>query len=135
GWSPDGKTLTYTGERGDGNYDIYSIPADGGEETRLTDAPGLDDGSEYSPDGQYIYFNSVRSGLMQLWRMRPDGSEQAQLTDDAYNNWFPHVSPDGKWIAFLSYGQDVAPHQHPYYKRVYLRLMPATGGKPTVIAY
>ncbi len=36
---------------------------------------GLDDGSEYSPDGRYIYFNSVRTGTMQLWRMKPDGSE------------------------------------------------------------
>ena len=40
GWSPDGKTLAFTGER-NGNFDIYSIPAGGGEETRLTTAPGL----------------------------------------------------------------------------------------------
>ena len=103
GWSPDGKTLLFTGERGNGNYDIYSIPSAGGTETRLTTAPGLDDGSEFTPDGQFIYFNSVRTGRMQIWRMRPDGSEQQQVTDDAYNNWFPHISPDGKWIAFLSY--------------------------------
>src|SRR5439155_597499 len=70
GWSPDGKFLVYTGERG-GEFDVYRIPVDGGEETRLTTAPGLDDGPEYSPDGAYIYFNSVRSGTMQLWRMRP----------------------------------------------------------------
>ena len=31
------------------------------------------------PDGKYIYFNSVRSGAMQLWRMKPDGSDQEQL--------------------------------------------------------
>jgi hypothetical protein len=137
GWSPDGKTLTYTGERGDGNYDIYSIPADGSApETRLTTAPGLDDGSEYTPDGGYIYFNSERSGRMQIWRMRPDGSAQEQVTNDAYNNWFPHISPDGKWIAFLSYGQNVAPNQHPYYKRVYLRLLPIEADTPPkVIAY
>lgn len=135
GWSPDDKTLVYTGERGDGNYDIYSIPAEGGPETRLTDAPGLDDGSEYTPDGHYIYFNSARSGRMQLWRMRPDGSEQEAVTDDGYNNWFPHISPDGKWIAFLSYGPEVPANQHPYYKPVYLRLLPIEGGTPRVIAY
>ena len=137
GWSPDGKTLTYTGERGDGNFDIYSIASDGsGEETRLTTAPGLDDGSEFSPDGQYIYFNSERSGLMQIWRMKPDGSEQEPVTNDGLNNWFPHVSPDGKWIAFLSFGTDVDPGKHPYYKRVYLRLLPTSGAsEPRVIAY
>jgi TolB protein len=134
GWSPDGKFLVYTGERG-GEFDVYRIPVGGGEETRLTTAPGLDDGPEYSPDGAYIYFNSVRSGTMQLWRMRPDGSAQEQLTSDPYNNWFPHVSPDGKWIVFLSFMPDVAPNDHPFYKPVYLRLMPAAGGSARVIAY
>jgi Tol biopolymer transport system component len=137
GWSPDGKTLIYTADRGDGNYDIYSIGVEGGAEKRLTTAPGLDDGSEFTPDGTYIYFNSVRSGLMQIWRMRPDGTHQEQVTDDAFNNWFPHVSPDGKQLIFLSYGQDVDPGAHPYYKHVYLRMMPvaASGAKPKVVAY
>ena len=134
GWSPDGKFLVYTGQRG-GEFDVYRVPADGGDETRLTDAPGLDDGPEYSPDGRYIYFNSVRSGTMQIWRMRPDGSTQEQLTSDQYNNWFPHVSPDGRWIVFLSFMRDVAPDDHPFYKHVYLRLMPAAGGTPRVIGY
>ncbi len=102
---------------------------------RLTAAKGLDDGPEYSPDGKWIYFNSVRSGTMQIWRMRPDGSGPEQLTRDGFNNWFPHVSPDGRWIAFLSFGPDVAPGDHPWYKHVYIRLLPADGGTPRVLAY
>ncbi len=43
GWSPDGKTLAFCGER-NGEFDIYTIPTAGGEETRLTTAKGLDDG-------------------------------------------------------------------------------------------
>ena len=85
------------------------INDDIGEETRLTDVKGLDDGPEYSPDGRYIYFNSTRSGKMQLWRMKPDGKDPEPVTDDEHNNWFPHLSPDGRRIAFLSYGNDVAP--------------------------
>lgn len=135
GFSPDGKWMTYTGLRNN-EYDIYKIPSAGGNEIRLTDAPGLDDGSEYSPDGKYIYFNSVRSGSMQLWRMRPDGSQQEQLTRDEFNNWFPHISPDGRWIIFLSYTNEVAPGDHPFYKKVYLRLMPADlSTAPHVVAY
>jgi Tol biopolymer transport system component len=134
GWSPDGKWLTYTGQRNN-EFDIYVIPANGGKEIRLTTAPGLDDGSEYSPDGKYIYFNSVRSGSMQLWRMKSDGTEQKQLTSDEYNNWFPHVSPDGQRIVFLSFMKDVKPEDHPFYKHVYLRMMPASGGEPKVVAY
>jgi TolB protein len=134
GWSPDGKFLVYTGGR-DGQYDIYRIPAEGGDEVRLTDFQGLDDGPEYSPDGRYIYFNSVRSGTMQIWRMGPDGSNPEQVTDDEYNNWFPHISPDGKWIVFLSYMKDVEPSDHPWYRHVYIRLMPASGGPAHILAY
>jgi TolB protein len=68
GWSPDGKTLAFVGQR-NGDFDIYTIPFAGGDETRLTTAKGLDDGPEYSPDGKYIYFNSERTGHMQIWRM------------------------------------------------------------------
>ena len=134
GWSPDGKFLIYTGER-NGEFDIYKVSAEGGEETRLTDAKGLDDGSEYTPDGKYIYFNSNRTGSMQIWRMKPDGSNQEQVTSDQYNNWFPHISPDGKWIIFLSFSKEVDSGDHPFYKKVYLRLMPFGGGKPKIIAY
>jgi TolB protein len=135
GWSPDGKFLVFTGQR-NAKFDIYRVPADGGDEFQLTTAPGLNDGPEYTPDGRYIYFNSVRSGRMQIWRMRADGSEQEPLTDDEYNNWFPHISPDGKSVAFLSYlVNEVEPSDHPAAKRVYLRLMPLDGGTPKVVAY
>jgi len=134
-WSPDGKSLIYTGQR-DGEFDIYKIPSNGGQEVRLTTAKGLDDGSEYSPDGKFIYFNSTRSGTMQIWRMNADGSNQTQITNDEFNNWFPHISPDGKWMVILSFGKDVSPDDHPFYKHVYLRLLPVSGTTPAkVIAY
>jgi TolB protein len=120
GWSPDGKTLAFVGLR-NGDFDIYTIPAAGGEEVRLTTAKGLDDGPEYSPDGKYIYFNSERTGHMQIWRMKADGSEQEQIFSDGLNNWFPHISPDGKWMVFLTYEADVT--GHPENKNVMLRLM------------
>lgn len=135
GWSPDGKSLTYTGGRNK-VYDIYRIASDGsGAEIKLTHEPTLDDGSEYSPDGNSIYFNSARTGSMELWRMQPDGSQQEQLTDDNLQNWFPHISPDGKWIVFLSYLPEVDAADHPFYKQVYLRKMPVNGGRAKVIAY
>ena len=134
GWSPDGQWLVYTGQR-NGDFDIYKVSQQGGEEMRLTSTPGLDDGPEFGPDGAYIYFNSARTGRMQLWRMRPDGSDQTQLTFDGFNNWFPHISPDGKWIAFISFPPDVAADDHPFYKHVLLRLMPVNGGALRVIAY
>lgn len=134
GWSPDGKTLAYCAER-DGEYDIYTIPVDGGEETRLTDAPGLNDGPEYDSKGEYIWFNSVRSGLMQAYRMKADGSEQTQMTfDDNRNTWFPHISPDRKKVVMLSYKKgDLQPGEHIPHRFVELRLMDAEGGDPQTV--
>ena len=131
GWSPDGKTLAFVGQR-NGEFDIYTIPVTGGEETRLTTAKGLDDGPEYSPDGQYIYFNSERTGHMQIWRMKRDGSQQEQVFSDEYNNWFPHISPDGNFMVFLTYERDVT--GHPENKNVMLRLMSLGDQKITVLA-
>lgn len=131
GWSPDGLTLAYCARR-EGEYDVYTIPAAGGEETRLTTAPGLDDGPDYAPDGR-IWFNSVRTGVMKIWRMDPDGRNQTQMTrNEEYADWFPHPSPDGKHVVFLSYDRSV--EGHPANKDVVLRMMPGGGGEPRVVA-
>jgi TolB protein len=138
GWAPNNKEVVYVATREDNpTYDIYKKSIDGGKETALTNTgPGEHvDGCEYSPDGKYIYYNGSQSGTMQIWRMKPDGSSPEQITFDQYNNWFPHLSPDGKWIAYISFPPDIPVNSHPSYKRVTLRLMPASGGAPRVIAY
>jgi len=134
GWSPNGKYLVYTAVRND-NWGIYRISENGGQEQVLTNVKGLNDGPEYSPDGKYIYFNSDRTGTSQIWRMTPDGKNLVQLTFDELNNWFPHISPDGKWIVFISFPRSVPSGDHPFYKHVYIRLMPITGGEAKIIAY
>lgn len=131
GWSPDGKTLAYCAER-NGNFDVYTISVNGGDEKRLTTADGKDDGPEYSPDGQYIYFNSERTGAMQIWRMKADGSEPEQITKDDQENWFPHVSPNGLLLVFLTYDKGVG--DHPENKDVALRVMDLKTGKVDVLA-
>lgn len=121
GWTPDGKTLAYCGER-NGNYDIYTIGIEGGTEKRLTSTEGLDDGPDYSADGKYIYFNSYRTGHMQIWRMLADGTQPEQLTFDENSNWFAHPSPDNQWIVYIAYTSDEK-QNHLFGKNVKLRLM------------
>lgn len=135
GWSPDGSTLVYCAQR-DGEYDVYAIPVEGGEEVRLTDAPGLNDGPEFDSKGEYIWFNSVRTGLMQAWRMKADGSEQTQMTfDTEWNTWFPHISPDNTKVVMLAYRKgDLQPHEHLPHKHVELRLMDADGSNVRTVA-
>lgn len=118
GWSPDGKELAYCAfrkkpEEETMRIEICTIPSDGGEETCLTDGKGYNDGPEYSPDGKHIWFNSTRSGLMQVWRMNRDGSGLIQMTDSDANNWFGHVSPDGKHVIYLTFAKgELEPNEH-----------------------
>jgi TolB protein len=141
GVSPDGKTLVYTGvetlgENRWGKVNIWTIPVAGGPDVQLTDTPEPNDGAEYSPDGQWIWFNSemFSPGRAQIVRMRADGSGKEQITRDERVNWFPHFSPDGQWIVYLSYPPGTA--GHPADKDVILRLMRADGtGLGDVVAF
>ena len=140
GVSPDEKTLAYAGveiENGDpwGRIDLFTIPAAGGPDTRLTNTPAPDDGPEYSPDGEWIYFNSELNakipGHAQCYRMKPDGTGIEQLTHDERVNWFPHISPDGKWIVYISFPPGTV--KHPADKDVILRRMKPDGSEQSDI--
>jgi TolB protein len=136
GWAPDGKSVLVIAQRGMPVYNVYRVNIkDGAEENLTKNEKGHVDGSEYSPDSKWIYFNWNLSGTMQIWRMKPDGSQKEQLTFDEYNNWFPHISPDGKWMALISFNNEIDPNDHPADKRVMLRLMPIQGGAPKVVAH
>jgi TolB protein len=119
GWSPDGKMLTYTGAR-NGQFDVYAISVNGGEEIQLTNTKGLSDGPEYSNDGNYIYYNAMDTGKMELWRMDADGKNAVQLTKDAFSNWFPHISPNDQELVYIAYLEDQG-SSHPAMKKVMLR--------------
>ncbi len=124
GWSPDGAALAYCGQR-NGLFDIYTISSSGGAEKRLTNGEGHNDGPDYTADGQWIYFNSSRTGRHQIWRIHPDGTGVEQITNDGQADWFPHPSPDGRNVLLLSYADDV--DGHPRDKDVTLRLMNPDG--------
>ncbi len=136
GWSPDGAHLVYTALRpGNDAFDIYRIDLDGRNELRLTHTPRLDDGPEYAPDGESIWFCSARDGHMQVWQMGPLGEDPRARTDDGHDDWFPHVSPDGSRVIFLSYlPGEVDPQDHPGGRHVALRMIPATGDGPVAPA-
>ena len=132
GISPDGETLAYVAvERPEGErmVNIFTIPAAGGSDTRLTHVSMPNDGPEYSADGKWIYFNSELAartpGHAQIFRMQADGSGIEQLTFDSRVNWFPHCSPDGLSVAYLSYPEGTL--GHPPDKHVLLRLMSPSG--------
>ena len=109
GVHPSGDRLALTGllpapDGGQPEADIYTMSATGGDYRRLTAGPGHSDGPEYSPDGEWVYFNTESfGGQAQIARIRPDGSGLEQLTFDEHSNWFPHLSPNGRWAVYLAF--------------------------------
>jgi TolB protein len=128
GWSPDGKTISFTGQHGD-TFAAYTIPIAGGPATLLA---AKSDAAEFSPDGRSIYFQSDRTGRMQIWRMNPDGSAQEQLLISDTSDWFPHISPDGKMIAFLAY--KAGTQGHPANQDVEIRVLTLADKKVRTLA-
>lgn len=141
GISPDGSTLTYVAvesPHGTRRINMFSIPTAGGPDTRLSDVDYPNDGPEYSPDGNWIYFSSERTasqpGHANCYRMRPNGTGIEQLTFDERVNWFPHIAPDGDSIVFISYPTGTL--GHPPDKDVILRFMHADGsGQRDIVAF
>jgi Tol biopolymer transport system component len=134
GWSPDNKTLAFVAQpNGSGQYDIYSMPADGGAEKQLTSNTHQDDGPDYSPDGKCIYINSDRNGKEAIWRVPADGAghddAKAELVlNDGLEDWFPHISPDGKKMVYIGYPAGTPTH-NPRTVHIELKLVAIDHGK------
>jgi TolB protein len=130
GVSPDGTMLAYIGldPNGPGGWaggNIFTIPSAGGRDVQVTRGSRPADGSEYSPDGEWIYFNTEafepEPGHAQIARMRVDGSGVEQLTVDERVNWFPHLAPDGRSAVYLSFPPGTL--GHPADREVDLKLV------------
>lgn len=134
GWSPDGSTMSFVAQRnGSGQFDIYRVPAQGGEELQLNADPHHDDGPDYSPDGRWIYLNSDRSGHEAIWRFPVDGAgledqKAERVLADGAEDWFPHVSPDGSKLVYLAYPEGT-PNHNPRDLQVELKMVTISNGR------
>ena len=103
--SPDGKTLLfgisrYSVENNNGNRELYTMPVEGGEMTRLTQTKGGEYNALWHPDGKKIGFLRSGEGGMQLWEMDVDGKNQKQITQISDDVTGFEYSPDGNKILF-----------------------------------
>ncbi|MFN3667340.1 MAG: TolB family protein, partial [Sediminibacterium sp.] len=94
-------TLLFTSTR-DGNWEVYTMDADGKNQQNLSNHPGADYGLGWSPDGSYILFYSNRDGNEDIWKMDADGKNPVNLTKHPAAERAAAWSPDGKEIAFIT---------------------------------
>ena len=107
-FAPDG-SIVYT-SRISGNTDLWHFNPKNGSRRQLTENAG-DANIEptFSPDGKFIYFNSIRSGALRVWRMDIRGENQTQLTfGENETERFPQISPDGQWLYYIQRGKKVS---------------------------
>jgi TolB protein len=91
-WSPDGRyLLIYAGPVGDKNIFLVDVAAK--TAAQLTNG-GNNAASSFSPDGQWIAFNSLRNNNQaDIFIMRLDGSDVRQVTDNPEPDWQPQWEP------------------------------------------
>ena len=97
-WSPDGKSIAYLSDK-TGEYELYTRPQMGGEETRITTDGGVYRyGPVWSPDSKKLLYwdKMLRLWYIALEDKRPilvDTSEYGDITDASW-------SPDSLWLAY-----------------------------------
>lgn len=102
GWMQDGRIAFES--RVSGNFDLWTINADGTGRKQLTSEAATNNFGAISPDGRYIVFTSNRGGSIgdHVYRMDADGSNVKQLSvEDGTRDWSPRISPDGKWVYYM----------------------------------
>ena len=87
----------------DGDWDIYSMDANGDNLLQLTDHPASDEDPACSPDGRRIVFTSERGITHDLYVMDSDGSNVVRLTHDNFLEAHPSWTADGTKFAFASF--------------------------------
>lgn len=101
-YSPDGLHLVFSSNRDRGNFDIWTMDADGGNLVQLTrkdaSASKVADGAPtWSPDGTHVAF-ARWSNKWDVYRVGSDGSGLLQLTHNAYHNGDPRYEPSGNLL-------------------------------------
>ena len=110
-WSSDGSLIAFIGCAQPvcnlEDYEVFTIPVEGGDATRLTNDGLRDQDPYFSPDGASVSLITQAAGtdILRPWNLRlaaTDGSSVSNVTDPEENAIAGpgHWSPDGDWILF-----------------------------------
>ena len=117
--------VVYTSER-DGNFDLYVRDLTTGEETRLTENPGVDVAPAPSPDGNWIAFASDRDGDFDIYVVDVAGQTTSRkVVQNSVDDFTPAWTPDSQSIVYASDAQRDGATD--------LYQIPLEGGEPTLL--
>jgi dipeptidyl aminopeptidase/acylaminoacyl peptidase len=113
-------------------WHIWTIDADSGEATQLTDGNKFNEGQpQWTPDGRSLIFISNRDpqpdinwDQTELYRIPAEGGEMALIPTQEGRKFNHTISPDGNWIAYM--GRKQKGH---WYQNDCLYLVPISGGE------
>lgn len=113
GWAPDAKAIVFSSTRGTsfpGGAELYTVPLDGGKETKLPFEDAKD--ANFAADGKTVVFTRgpgtwYRKGYRgssndDLWLASADGTALRRVSDFPGNDTSPTLSPDGKKLYYVS---------------------------------
>lgn len=100
-WSPDGRTLCYTGQQ-----DLWLVPAGGGRAHALTTRGFADVRPVWAPARDHIYFSGYWHGVQALWRVGTDGHNVERLTSGNGPESYATLSADRKRLAYSTFAEN-----------------------------
>jgi len=101
--SPDRTQLAFASDR-NGFWDLFTMNLQSGEVTQITASPEYDSAPSWSPDGQWLVFETYSNENLEISVVSVNDRTQAiiPVTQDSASDHSPVWAPDGRHIAFIS---------------------------------
>ncbi len=99
-WMPGDERLAVSSNR-DGDWDLYTVSASGGDLQPLLKRPFAQHVEDVAPDGTIIFLDRQPATGSDLWTLAPDG-KALPLVVTRFNETSARVSPDGRYVAYAS---------------------------------
>lgn len=101
-WSPDGTRIAFSAWRKDGYRDILVVELATGKVEEITRDRAVDMAPSWSADGRWIYFDSDRTSIANVYAFDTRDKTTWQVTNVLGGAFQPKASPDGKRLVYFS---------------------------------